>query len=554
MLNHSADNISADNVANENILLFQMNSGNTLQIGDSFQITTPQDNNGIPPERRAELENWTLNWDLYVNTDDIDEEESMCDYHFDHKKEILDMYNGWYQEYLAAHDGVEMNFITAMQYLKDNPDEDEAVKEFIKKSFGICDGDVSRNQQQGKGSCHLLSCRAELEDSDNPEIQEIVRNLVVQNEDGTVTVTFAGVRDEQGNPLQFIIKNEEIKDSYTNFDESTVLRGGSTDPDDAALEIGYQRLKEYLIANYPIDYQTKFNEIETKIKQYEAEKHSASNTQNDILETVYLRGYQTIFEQLQTSDKPEDKELLNFIVSNMSGHETDPWYVKGLIDSKRAKETTFTYASFDEHFDVNVYRTSSMQSLMNQKVLNLLKTDPEYSELYAQYQETKTTIANLRTRVEELNNQRNQISTLKALYDEEELGSRANLTFKLLTGKGRYIKELHGYDIKDYLSKNKDNINKIPIQVSGFSWHHGLMFDNVTTDEFGNLKEVTITNPHNCGEGEDDDDFTTSGNIRNTFTMSYNDFWTNFSITIIDSEADESKEDYFQLPFNYDTY
>ena len=542
------------------IELFPARIGEKVDLYSVNLDKIPQ--NDIPPQRLKELENWKLDWELYVDADDIEKENEMCDYHFEHKKEILDIYNGWYQEYLAKHNGEEMNFMTAMQYLKDNPNEDESIKEFIKKSFGICDGEVSKNQQMGKGSCHLLSCRGELDDSDDAELQEIARNIVKQNEDGTVTVTFAGIKDEEGKSLQFTIKNEEIKDSYTKFDKSTGYIGGSTDPDNAALELGYEKLKDFLAKNCPTDYKERVDEIDNKINENTWNSGYFLETKFKIIDKVFIKEYSKILAQLKVSDKQEDKELLDFIVENAEGNENDARYVQNLMRTNLASDTltSATYNYFDEKSQTNKSGKMPINWLMQSKIIELIQNDPEYADLNNEYKEIEEQLSVLEKEAKQLREEQENNSELYALsnlWDEKEWGLSPKLTFKLLTGKGKYIKSLAGQEMYNYLETHKDNLEKIPIVVDENILRHAFMFDKAVTNKFGDVTGVVISNPHNENtDKEDNDSLTIAGNIEKTSTISIDNFMNfyRYGIVIIDKEPDESKENYITLPLKFETY
>ncbi len=149
-----------------------------------------------------------------------------------HKADSLSA-NIWYGEYVSKNG--PLTFPKAIELLKDSTLAPENA-EFIKTAFGICDGDVLNNKQGSVGSCHLLSSVNEFQTDENPEMKQILKDMIKQNDDGTVTVTFRGNKDENGNPIPITITNAEIAASY-----QTMLNtlGGSSDPDSVALELAY---------------------------------------------------------------------------------------------------------------------------------------------------------------------------------------------------------------------------------------------------------------------------------------------------------------------------
>lgn len=193
-----------------------------------------------------ELDNWFLDDNTFVSVygeDYMDINSYIEKYHANKETWInagylpSDDVKQWYEDYKKEHG--EMNFPTAVKYLNDNPDLPDEIQEYIKKAFAICDGDITKNKQGYKGTCHLLSCKAELDAC--PQIKDIVENIVVQNNDGTVTVTLFGITEDDGKPYSVTLTNKEIRESYRYNDKR-----GSFDPDAAALELAYQKLVAYV--------------------------------------------------------------------------------------------------------------------------------------------------------------------------------------------------------------------------------------------------------------------------------------------------------------------
>ena len=72
-------------------------------------------------------------------------------------------------------------------------------------------------------------------------MKQILKNMIKQNDNGTVTVTFRGNKDENGNPKPITITNAEIATSYRTIANTL---GGSSDPDSVALELAFMKYSQ----------------------------------------------------------------------------------------------------------------------------------------------------------------------------------------------------------------------------------------------------------------------------------------------------------------------
>ena len=532
------------------IVLFDNSPQNTSWVNFSQK---PEDT--IPPERRKELEEWTLDYDFYVdrtgfeyteyykNSNDDEKEEKLCDRAYRNHKDVAEIYSTWYQNYLNTHNGIEMNFLSARQYLKDNPDEKPEIKEFIKRCFGICDGNVSNNKQMGLGVCVLLSAREKMEDE--TILNDKVKNIVKQNDDGTVTVTLFGLRIKNENneyePMQFTLKNEEIKESYTILNNENEYVGGPTDPDDAALVIAFRKLAEFLNKEYPIKSK---EEIE---KYYDNKKKEALDLQSEILnklndETGRLYSY--LLEK-----EAELKETGN--VPNLMGKMDDAkncsehgWpFISGILENPE------TY--FDEIKSLNMgIDIENLKKLFNDRK-NALDGMNNFEK----------------AKKEEINRNLYKKLMYSDLYAFPEDGIPPSLALTILTGMGDNIKSYEYEDdgeIKKYFESIDYNVkNKciIAYKKSGFEnadllFAHEYMIKDIYEDEDGN-KYITFKNPHNeIYDYEEEDTSPTenmvSGNLGTTFTLKLDEtLLNNLNITVISDEPVEDQKPFYRIPDDF---
>ena len=381
-----------------------------------------------------ELKSWTLDdryW--YDNTEYKDLPPWIADCTVSVSAKAKD----WYQEYKEKNG--EMTFPDAVKYINDNPDLDFEVQEYIKQAFGICDGDVSNNKQGHLGTCHLLSCRDEL--GDNEELSEIVKNVVKQNDDGTVTVTFYGATDKNGKPLSYNFTNKEIAESihYRGND-----KGCSSDPDNAALEMGYIKLKEYALNLY--------NEFCKEKAPIEFEE-----------EQEYLR-LRSLYAENNSEKDEKYKQLSEYLKTNESALKTMGW---------------------------------------NEMKVKLMQDNMLDAFIKCPYGEISEKLNELQNKYSELCNKYAICDNLRQFWSENEeikkLGSYSDMTFRLLTGKDAktiYEKE----KIDNYLQESD---YKTTPTVVGFKennkelnliTNHAYSLEDVYTEN--GTKFIKIKNPH----------------------------------------------------------
>ena len=201
-----------------------------------------------------ELDNWFLDDENFVI--DMECTENNVFLIHESKSQVI---KEWRKNYENEYG--KMNFPTAVKYLNDNPDLPDEIQEYIKNAFGICDGDITKNKQGSKGTCHLLSCKAELDAC--KQLSDIVDNIVVQNNDGTVTVTLFGIKEDDGSPYRVTLTNKEIRDSY-KYDHLPKHTKGSSDPDAAVLELAYQKLVAYVTEKNK-EYDERYEDLQSRI-------------------------------------------------------------------------------------------------------------------------------------------------------------------------------------------------------------------------------------------------------------------------------------------------
>ena len=319
-----------------------------------------------------ELDNWFLDARTYVirSTPSGDEVVEI----FNPPSQVI---KEWQETYEKEHG--KMNFPTAVKYLNENPDLPNEIQEYIKKAFGMCDGDVSNNKQGRLGTCHLLSCRDEL--GDDEELSYIVDNIVKQNNDGTVTVTFFGTDDGNGNPLSYTFTNKEVADSYKyKRSDGTV---NSSDPDDAALELGYQKLREYALS-----------------MQNQLSEETASISFDINQEYLNLR-----LDYLENNQDKDEKytQLYEYLVQNLS-------------DLKKMDE----FEMIEKLKQDNMYE-SYCSCPFGQNIDNLVKLQNEYQEINKSY---------------------SYCNNLRVFWDGEDkvqsLGSHMSITFTRILVRCRY--------------------------------------------------------------------------------------------------------------------
>ena len=348
-------------------------------------------------EPNSELDSWFLDGSNYVK--DPDDEYITIDEYLKYdghgasngtrkrlgmpSKEASIVINEWYENYKKENG--EMNFNTAMKYLNDNPDLQDEIKEYIKSAFGICDGDITNNRQGSKGTCHLLSCKAELDACE--ELRDIVDKIVVQNDDGTVTVTFFGVKDENGDPWQTTITNKEIRESYRYVDEA-----GSLDPDAAVLELAYVRF---------------VSEMNEKAAVYETERATLEAQRVDIRKKKFMASINKLYENLRNS-QPEDEDLKKL-----------KEYLENNIDKINAMSDSEFIDSLEEYGVSDIFYD------------NLPYDFEEYNQLNSQEMD-------LAKRLHELSEKYKDCEMIQR-YDKDDegnsLGGNPKITFEILTGK-----------------------------------------------------------------------------------------------------------------------
>ena len=373
----------------------------------------------------------------------------------------------WYKDYQKIHG--QMNFNDAIKYLKDNPDLDDEIQEYIKNAFGICDGDVSKNHQGYKGTCHLLSCRDELDDSS--ELKNIVDNLVKQNNDGTITVTLFGIVEDE-KPLSFTFTNKEVSESYKNdYFKNNISTTGSTDPDNAALELAYEKLAQKV--------SKEFKDIENKILSLNNQICfvALNNTYNNLLKT--------------NPENPDLQNLSEYLKKNISDFNKMSWgEILDKMKSDGQKDIFWNNMDFSSEEVIELCRQKD--TIEKQKDILYKKYGLDFN----------------------LQN-----------YDEnnlaESLGGVPEITFKVLTGKeavklaynlpqGWYnepnYEELYDNarkkSVDNFLSNT--NIKSTPIVLSfkkndkdlNILEQHAYSLKDIYIDKESNTKMIRIHNPH----------------------------------------------------------
>ena len=411
-----------------------------------------------------ELENWyydtkktvAFGEDVYeVNNDNL-------------SKEILD----WEAEYKKSNP--EMSFIDAVEYLNNNPNLSVNIREHIKNTFGICDGNIDNNKQGRKGTCHLISCYFEIKKCE--KLKELSNSIVVQNNDGTVTVTFWGDKDENGNPWKIILNNKDVKESYRSYDNY-----GSTDPDLAALELAYE---EYV--------KQKAEESANTKKELENIKNQCEDLNREKIRVRIL----DLHDYLKTN-RPKDKELKEI---------------------KKYLKENYNFIKSENYDDIiNKFREDGM---LDKIVDNVLK---ERSSQYNQLEEERKKLGNKYQEIE--NRYYDTYGSLNLNYDEnnlgESLGSSPDATFRILTGLTsenvsakeflpENAEDLPNFDevfdnaFKQSREKfiNNSNVNNIPTVVNfkenkdiGLYWNHAYSLKEVYFDENRQEKVVVVYNP-----------------------------------------------------------
>ena len=429
---------------------------------DSDDITDDTENirqSALDDSYSKELVNWYLD-DKYYYIDGS-EKYVISGTHISKKGQE------WYKDYQKIYG--QMNFNDAIKYLKDNPDLDDEIQEYIKNAFGICDGNVSKNRQGYKGTCHLLSCRDELDDSN--ELKNIVDNLVKQNNDGTITVTLFGIVEDE-KPLSFTFTNKEVSESYkNNYFKNNISTTGSTDPDNAALELAYEKLAQKV--------STEFKEIENKISSLNEQICIATlnNTCNSLLKTP--------------SHNTDLKNLSEYLKKNISDFNKMSW---GEILDKMKSDGQKDI--FWNNMDIS---SEEVIELCRQKDTIEKQKDILYKKYGLDF--------NLQN------------------YDEnnlaESLGGVPEITFKVLTGKeavrltynlpqGWYnepnYEELYDNARKEAVDNFLSNINikSTPIVLSfkkndkdlNILEQHAYSLKDIYIDKESNAKMIRIHNPH----------------------------------------------------------
>lgn len=447
---------------------------NNDDIADNTQnvLHSTNDNN---TDSKEELMNWYLTDEYYSSVS--------AKNNIKHNEQVAKKRQEWYQNYQKEKG--PMNFYDAIKYLQDNPELDQDIQEYIKTAFGICDGDVSKNCQGGKGTCHLLACRDELDDSS--ELKNIVNNIVKQNSDGTVTVTFFGII-EDGKPLTFTLSNKEIYESYTiNNLQNYISTTGSTDPDNAALELAYEKLAQKV--------SKKFKDIENKILSLQNQICfvALNNTYNNLLKT--------------NPENPDLQNLLEYLKQNINDFNKMSW--SEILDKM---ETDGQKDIFWDNIDISC---------------------DKIDELCKQVEETEKQKGTLLDKYGWYSNLQN--------YDEnnlaKSLGGVPEITFKILTGKeahnlnynlpeGWYNQpnqeELYDNARKEAIDNflSNTNIKSTPIVLTfkkndkdlNIREQHAYSLKDIYIDKESNTKMIRIHNPHGYDVTLKYDDFLNSIN------------------------------------------
>ena len=374
----------------------------------------------------------------------------------------------WYSKYKVQNG--ELNYTKAVELLNNDSNLPNYIKIYIRTAFGICDGSVAENLQGGKGTCHLLSCRDELDDSD--DLKYISENIVVQNYDGTVTVTFFGVTDEYGVPKKIIISNKEISQSYRTNNKSD---GGSTDPDDAVLELAYQKLAKEIAQNYAAD---------TEIIEQLREKQCKAILKN------------TLYSLEKKENKTEEEtNLMNYLRTNLNDFENLQYTeIIKIMQNNNIYDSYIALMTTDSQEAKDIYNEIVLAEQKRVKIFQQLNID----------------IFNL------------------ANYDEanlaKSLGADTASSFKVLTGKDAQKVDATKFLPQDYdILQDRDytilkqaykeaaddfftttDIKKTPIvfgfreanEDNGIYTRHAYSLKDIFFDEKTNTKMVKFRNPH----------------------------------------------------------
>lgn len=122
----------------------------------------------------------------------------------------------------------------------------EKISNYLKDYFKIADGDVSNLSQGNYGSCWLLAPVYAIGESKNGT--SLIKQLVKQNENGSLTVTFYGQHYNNLRHWQTTFSNDELSEFM-----KTPEKHSSSDPDSAAIELAflqYQKSAKISKENY----------------------------------------------------------------------------------------------------------------------------------------------------------------------------------------------------------------------------------------------------------------------------------------------------------------